>query len=177
MKEISDKEFDGFFKSSFEDFEVVPSKNGWENITQKLDKKAAKKKFPIYWSAAASVVIVLSLGIALYQQPSKVIKLRPDQDKSIASVTNVETLDNKNGISVDVNQSVDNTASVRINKVSSNTFQSSSKLGRKAVLSSNNNNPEKNIFTDATKSPEDNVLNTETVNNKTQSLPKLNRLK
>nr|MBC7613533.1 hypothetical protein [Pseudopedobacter sp.] len=55
MKEISDKEFDGFFKSSFEDFEVAPSKNSWENITQKLDKKAAKKKFPIYWSAAASV--------------------------------------------------------------------------------------------------------------------------
>ncbi len=169
MKEISDKEFDGFFKSSFEGFEVEPSTNSWENITQKLDQKPAKKKFPIYWTAAASVVIVLGLGIALYQQPDEIIKLRPDQDKSMAAVTEVEILDN-NSAPVEAEQPIDKTSLVKNNKVSNNNFQPSSKLSSKVVLASNTNNAKKNISNDATKALEINVLNTETVDNKTQEL-------
>jgi hypothetical protein len=85
MKVASDKKFDEFFKSSFEDFEVEPSANSWDKIAQELKQKP-KKKFPIFWMAAASVVIVLGIGLGLYTQPTEVIKLKPQTDELTAKV-------------------------------------------------------------------------------------------
>ena len=85
MKVASDKKFDEFFKSSFEDFEVEPSANSWDKIAQELKQKP-KKKFPIFWMAAASVAIVLGIGLGLYTQPNEVIKLKPQTDEMTAGV-------------------------------------------------------------------------------------------
>lgn len=165
MKEISDKEFDGFFKSSFEDFEVQPSANGWEKITQKLDQKPAKKKFPVYWAAAASAVIIMGLGIALYQQPGEVIKLRPDQN--VASVSDeVPGLNYKNDSVADyVNQSSAGTTGINENVYSHTTAKGSDKkfLASKAVVQKIKTSD------DATKATENNVLNIEPAN-QTQEL-------
>ena len=79
MKEISDKEFDSFFKSSFEDFEVAPSARSWEQIAGNLAQKPTKKRFPFIWMAAASVVIIVAIGIRFYTQPAEMIKLKGSQ--------------------------------------------------------------------------------------------------
>jgi hypothetical protein len=64
MHPISDKELDKLFQQRFEDFQVEPSNQVWENIYNTLDKKKpAKKTFSIFWMAAASVVLVLSAGL------------------------------------------------------------------------------------------------------------------
>jgi len=75
-----DKDFDQLFKSSFEDFEVQPAANSWDKITAGLDKKPQRKNFGIFWMAAASVVVVLGIGIGLYTKPVTVIKLRGNTD-------------------------------------------------------------------------------------------------
>ena len=87
MKPMLDKDFDQLFKSSFEDFEVAPAAESWNKITERLDKKSKTKKFPIFWMAAASVVIVLGIGIGLYTKPTEVIKLRSNQpDEMMANL-------------------------------------------------------------------------------------------
>lgn len=73
-----DKDFDAFFKSSFEDFEVAPATDSWSKISEKINTKPRKQKFPLFWTAAASILIVLGVGIGLLNKPSEVIKLRPD---------------------------------------------------------------------------------------------------
>jgi hypothetical protein len=75
MKVYQDKDFDGFFKSSFEDFEVTPSAQSWDKIAKELERKPTKK-YPIFWIAAANVVIVLWIGIGLFTKPTEVIKLK-----------------------------------------------------------------------------------------------------
>ncbi len=86
MKQISDKDFDGLFKSSFDDFEVKPSSNNWDKITEQLDEKP-KNKTSLFWMAAASVVVVLGIGIGLYTKPEAVIKLRGNHDEVMAKVS------------------------------------------------------------------------------------------
>lgn len=69
MKTNLDKDFDQLFKSSFEDFEVAPSADSWKKISEELEKKPSKKLF-VFWSAAASILLVLSIGIGLYTNNS-----------------------------------------------------------------------------------------------------------
>lgn len=75
-----DKDFDQVLKSSFEDFEVQPAANSWDKITNALNKKPKSKDFGIFWMAAASVIVVLGIGIGLYSKPTEVIKLRGNTD-------------------------------------------------------------------------------------------------
>lgn len=81
MKPVLDKDFDQLFKTSLEDFEVTPTANSWNKIAEQLESKPAKKKFPAYWMAAASVIFILGIGISLYLTSTEVIQLKPDQNK------------------------------------------------------------------------------------------------
>ncbi|HET8829971.1 MAG TPA: hypothetical protein VFM79_11555 [Pelobium sp.] len=83
MKPMLDKDFDAFFKSSFEDFEVVPATDSWTNISEKIKQKPKRISFQIFWMAAASIVIVLGIGIGLYTKPTEVIKLRPSGENEM----------------------------------------------------------------------------------------------
>lgn len=95
MKVNQDKEFDGFFKSSFEDFEIMPSANSWDKIAKELERKPGKK-YPIFWMSAASVVIILGFGIGLFTKPTEVIKLKGKPVQNIIAnheaATKVEVL-------------------------------------------------------------------------------------
>lgn len=73
-----DKDFDALFKSSFEDYEVAPAAESWTKISDKINVKPKQKKFRIFWMAAASIIIVMGIGIGLYTKPTAVIKLHPD---------------------------------------------------------------------------------------------------
>lgn len=69
---MKDKEFDQLFKDRFEDLEVQPSANLWNNIAEEL-KPVKKRVFPVYWAAAAVALMVLSVVLIV---PSKEEKIR-----------------------------------------------------------------------------------------------------
>ena len=76
MQSISDKELDKLFKQRFEDAEFQPSKAVWGKISAKMDRKSkVKKTLPIFWMAAASVVVVLGASLWFYR-PVEVIRLQ-----------------------------------------------------------------------------------------------------
>lgn len=86
-----DKDFDELFKSSFEDFEVTPATDSWTKISKKINSNPIRKKFPLFWMAAASIVIVLGIGVSLYTKSTEVIKLHPDGEKEMmANLTQEE---------------------------------------------------------------------------------------
>ncbi len=94
-----DKDFDAFFKSSLEDYEITPTADSWTKISEQINSKS-RKSFPVFWMAAASIVIVLGFGIGLFTKPTEVIKLHPDKETEMianlvkeqkTSVNNSET--------------------------------------------------------------------------------------
>lgn len=156
-----DKEFDMAFKSSFEDFEVEPTAEGWENIKAQLDEKPKDKKLPIFWlSAAASIMIVLSIGIFMYQKPTEdIIKLRADNMPKKVVITDEKTeevysnnekpkvIGNKTDVAAEDNNLVP--AVIKNTVVNANLKTSTKK----------ENNPlEKNNLNDATLTPRTSVV-------------------
>lgn len=70
MQHMQDKDFDNLFKDKFMDAEIEPSANLWNNIKQELEPKR-KRVFPIYWVAAACVLIAVA-GLVLTQEKKTV---------------------------------------------------------------------------------------------------------
>lgn len=73
MQAMQDKDFDQLFKDRFEEAEIQPSSNLWGNIEKELTPKK-KKVFPVYWAAAAVVVIATTIG--LLSQKTEPLKLQ-----------------------------------------------------------------------------------------------------
>jgi hypothetical protein len=65
MQQIQDKEFDQFFKNKFEEAEIGPSENLWDNIETQLAVKP-KRVFPVYRVVAAIAVAALCIGLLMY---------------------------------------------------------------------------------------------------------------
>ncbi|MDF3079224.1 MAG: hypothetical protein K0S09_3113 [Sphingobacteriaceae bacterium] len=83
MQPMSDKELDKLFQAEFDSFEVEPSAGLWERIDEELGSAPAqekKKAFPVFWMAAASVVVVMTAGI-YFLQPTEKIQLRGKQSQ------------------------------------------------------------------------------------------------
>ncbi|MDQ8053908.1 MAG: hypothetical protein REI78_12815 [Pedobacter sp.] len=70
---MPDKDFDQLFRDKFEGAEIEPSRDLWANIEQELVPQK-KRTFPIYWMAAATVVV--AIGAVLMFQKKEVIQLR-----------------------------------------------------------------------------------------------------
>jgi hypothetical protein len=81
MQHIQDKDFDQLFKDRFEDAEITPSAGLWNNIQQEIKPKK-RVKLPLFWAAAASVVVTVAIAISLNK--SEKIQLHGN----VASVTN-----------------------------------------------------------------------------------------
>ena len=90
MQHMPDKEFDNLFRDRFKDAEIEPSANLWANIEQQLAPKR-KRSIPIYWMAAASVVVAFS-AILAFQKTEK-IQLHLDQTTAKVNVPVQETQD------------------------------------------------------------------------------------
>lgn len=86
MQHMPDKEFDQLFRDKFSDAEIEPSVNLWANIEQQLQPKKRKRTFPIYWMAAASIVIAITAMLVL--QKTEKIQLRGTE--TIADVTTAD---------------------------------------------------------------------------------------
>jgi hypothetical protein len=92
MKAMSDKDLDKLFQQRFDTFEAEPAADLWNSITAKLeDKKGKKKSYPVFWMAAASVVIVMSAGLWFYR-PVEVIKLHAKSDDQVIADKPVERI-------------------------------------------------------------------------------------
>lgn len=88
MQHMPDKEFDKLFKDKFNDVEIEPSANLWDNIEKELVPKR-KRIIPIYWMAAASVLVVIS-AMLVFQKTDK-IQLRVEQ-KQASNTTTVKDI-------------------------------------------------------------------------------------
>jgi len=67
MQPIQDKDFDKLFKDAFEEAEITPSRDLWTNIESEIEPKK-KRIIPIYWLAAAAILVVATVGMLVYQQ-------------------------------------------------------------------------------------------------------------
>lgn len=157
MKAMLDKEFDKAIKSSFEDFEVEPTAKSWENISAQLNQKPKGKKLPIFWlTAAASVVIVLSIGISIYvKSTDDIIKLRAQENPKDVVI--------EEGLNLQAaNKKISNIGDDKVVKTDLNKGEklvnSSVKTNKNQVEIIKNKSLEKNIISDATITPNANVL-------------------
>jgi hypothetical protein len=64
MQNIQDKAFDQLFKDKFETAEIRPSADLWNRIAAELPP-APKRRFPVYWMAAALALVVVGLGLLM----------------------------------------------------------------------------------------------------------------
>ncbi|MFC4212841.1 hypothetical protein ACFOWA_16720 [Pedobacter lithocola] len=67
MQPIQDKDFDKLFKNAFEDAEIAPSRDLWGSIESEIEPKK-KRIIPIYWLAAAVILLIATVSILVYQQ-------------------------------------------------------------------------------------------------------------
>lgn len=87
MQPIQDKDFDNLFKNAFEDAEIEPSRDLWSSIEGEIEPKK-KRIIPIYWFAAAAVLIIATIGFLIYKQqdvePKQFVNhVEPQVEKSI----------------------------------------------------------------------------------------------
>jgi hypothetical protein len=91
MKPILDNGIDHLFKSSLEDYETKPSAESWKRINEQLGSKSQDNKQP-YWWAAASVILVLGIGLVFFRSDREVIQLK---GKTEIAAVNEELLPNQ----------------------------------------------------------------------------------
>lgn len=92
MKPMLDNDIDNLFKSSFEDYEVTPSKESWNKVKASLNDKPVKNNRPL-WLAAASIIVIFGLAIKFFGTNNKVIKLHgssENTDEEIVAYSEVE---------------------------------------------------------------------------------------
>jgi hypothetical protein len=75
MHPISDKDLDKLFQQRFENLELEPSNDVWGKISSTLDNKVSgKQSFSFFWMAAASVTVLITVGL-WFTKPVEKIKL------------------------------------------------------------------------------------------------------
>ncbi|RDC56095.1 hypothetical protein DU508_10745 [Pedobacter chinensis] len=92
MQPIRDKDFDQLFKNTFEDAEITPSRDLWSSIESEIEPKK-KRIIPIYWLAAAAVLLIATVGILIYQQQNITDSGRRLANKAIDKVNPAEQPD------------------------------------------------------------------------------------
>ncbi|MBB2144058.1 hypothetical protein GM921_01045 [Pedobacter sp. LMG 31464] len=126
---MPDKEFDNLIRNKFEDAEIEPSANLWANIEQQLAPKR-KRVIPIYWMAAASVLIAIT-ALLVFQKTEKIqlhgddtvatVVTPTEQDAVIATtelpVATISVKENRLSPSVKKVQLIDRTPSENNTKI------------------------------------------------------------
>jgi hypothetical protein len=77
MAHMEDRDFDRLFKDQFEDAEVTPSRNLWDNIEKELSPKK-RIVLPAYWMAAAVLILAVMVGVLMPK--NEPIRLRGSAD-------------------------------------------------------------------------------------------------
>jgi hypothetical protein len=66
--DMQDKEFDHLLNSKLDNFEIEPSPVVWGNIASELHGKKAKRSIVPYLSIAASIIILISVGLLFFRK-------------------------------------------------------------------------------------------------------------
>jgi hypothetical protein len=82
MEHMEDKDFDQLFRDQFEEAEVAPSTNLWDNIERELSPKK-RAILPAYWMAAA--VVVIGVMVAVLMPKTEPIRLQGNADDAFAA--------------------------------------------------------------------------------------------
>jgi hypothetical protein len=82
--DMQDKEIDQLFRSEFENFEIEPSPQVWGSITDKLAANKRKKTLYPYLSIAASILVVVAIGLYFIPQ----VKVNTKKPVQITAVKN-----------------------------------------------------------------------------------------
>lgn len=133
MPQMQDKQLDELFRNSFADAEIEPSADLWANIEEKLAPKK-KKVFPVFWLAAASVIVVLTAAL-VFQKEEK-IQLR-GKANLVAQKINENTKVAVSTDAVDVNKRNKVLIGVTKNNLTSAVSKTSIKVIEKEVVESN----------------------------------------
>jgi len=91
---MSDNDFDKLFREKFESLEREPSSSVWSGITGKLDGKKATRRFPTLWLSAASIVLVLGLGLMLFPE-RETIKLQGKASNNVSQSEGIKAAPGK----------------------------------------------------------------------------------
>ena len=78
---MQDKEFDRLFNSKLDNFEMEPSPMVWENIADELHGKKARRSIVPYLSIAASIIILVSVGLLFFNQTENTFVKPVKRDK------------------------------------------------------------------------------------------------
>lgn len=90
---MQDKEFDRLFNSKLENFEIEPSPMVWENIASELHEKKTKRNIVPYLSIAASVIILVSVGLLFFNQTEDTFVKPVKRGKIVVKINKAETFD------------------------------------------------------------------------------------
>ena len=107
-------------------FEDIQIRDAWQNVEQKLSSRPGWKKrhLTIYWSVAATVVIMLTAGWFLFRQspvrtePEKVVQITPGSLKAVWVLEGGE----KYELSENLGRDITNSGGATIGKDSLNTL-------------------------------------------------------
>ncbi len=92
MKENTNIKFDDVFKEVFDDFEVSPPENTWNNISQNIPTYKSKPKTGFFrWSAAIFVTALFISTVLFVQRNSDTITKTSQLKKSISHNVNTKT--------------------------------------------------------------------------------------
>lgn len=134
MQHMPDKEFDQLFKDKFNEAEIEPSVNLWDNIEQQLTPQG-KRTLPIYWMAAASIAIAITAMLVF--QKKEIIQLRGTE---ITAVAEVPTQTNSADYTADVAEVVTK-KQAKVAFVSANAEEKTGKVATLNVIEKNNEAP------------------------------------
>lgn len=87
MKE--NKNIDQFFKDKFENFEVNPPEEIWENIEEKLQKKKKRRVIPFWWFGSG-VAALFVIGLFIFNN-NYIVEIHPVNDVVIENNTTIKT--------------------------------------------------------------------------------------
>lgn len=82
---MRDKEFDRLFSSGLDKLEVEPSPMVWENVTNQLGRKKTKRSFVTFLSVAASIIILVSVGLLFFNEGKKETITKPGKNNRIVA--------------------------------------------------------------------------------------------
>lgn len=97
MKPMEDKEIDQVFRDRFANAEIEPSVDSWANIKKRIAPEK-KSRLPVFWIAAASVVVFFTALFFIRQEPT--IYLRTDAKYTKAVEKKSPLLENQTGTKI-----------------------------------------------------------------------------
>jgi hypothetical protein len=151
------KNINKLFQEKFENLEVAPDENVWENIESKLKEKKKRRVIPFWWKLSG-IAAALLVELIVYNYDSKTTL---DTENGIANQKNGNTKNNDNS----VNKTSDKTKNI----VEANVANSKDTIEvnfQNIVVSNNNSKTNSNVIDKA-------VVGFKTIKNKTNAIARI----